>query len=284
MFNVHRTLGVVSLLGIAGLVTACGPQVSLSVQGDDADALQGQIDSASQGNGTVTLTQKSYTLSHGLVINAPIHIQGSRAGTTLNFTGTGTAITIGNQKGVVGAVIEGLTITGNANSIGISMNDAGTGANAVVDCTIRDCKVSGFKNGLVAKWAWDNLFSNLRFQNCATSAVLGSQVNGTEFTRCSFVSGNTGVQLTNCDGVNFTSCEFANLKNYGLALFQSVVNLTMPYFENTTHLATVGATSERVASVFTIQSGIVSKDIIKNNALDIIVVSNTRTKPDITEH
>ena len=284
MFNVHKTIGVVCLLGIAGLVAACGNSVSLSVQGDDADALQAQIDSASQGNGAVTLTQKSYNLSHGLVINAPIHISGSRAGTTLNFTGTGTAINIASQKGVVGLVIEGVTLTGNANSVGILLNDAGTGANAVVDCTIRDCKISGFKNGLVAKWAWDNLFSNIRFQNCATAAILGSQVNGTEFTRCSFVSGNTGVQLTNCDGVNFTSCEFANLKNFGLALFQSVVNLTMPYFENTTHLATVGASTERVASVFTIQSGIVSKDIIKNNALDIVNVSNTRTKPEIIEH
>lgn len=158
------------------------------------------------------------------------------------------AITVcDGTNAIIGLVFEGLGMIGSNTFDGLKMGVDNT--SFLNDGAFRDLNIYGFRRGIVALYSYGCLFQNIRVQNTVTAAVLGSQFNNCQFDRCSFVNcTDVAVTHTNCEGVQYNSCEFANYTyaDTPITLYQSSVTMVNPYFEAISYpfIVAVGAGTE----------------------------------------
>lgn len=191
------------------------------------------------------------------------------------------AITIcDGTNAIIGLVFEGLGMIGSNTFDGLKFGVDNT--SFLNDGAFRDLNIYGFRKGIVGLYSYGCLFQNIRVQNTVTAAVLGSQFNNCQFDRCSFVNcTSVAVTHTNCEGVQYNSCEFANYDyaDVPITLYQSSVTMVNPYFEAISHpyFVAVGAGTEASGfqSVFNMINALKFGGKIVYNTYTTVIVSGT---------
>lgn len=168
----------------------------------------------------------------------------------------------------------------NGNGIGTAIKLGAERDKSVVDSTFENIRVFNFKTGLHSTYSWCNNFRMVRFQACDKPLSLGSQTNATNFDSCSFVSYNTTISLTNCEGVTFHNCNIANMTDSDadmMTLYQSSLTIINPYFENVGRsLAQVGSSNEVIPSQLTIRGGLICKNVRLSGNNESIIIEGSR--------
>lgn len=220
---------------------------------DDSVAFQNSICVAQSINAAIDITGQSIMLKKGLIVTEPVRIVGSMRQTNIYASLPDNEILFDITK-VNGFVLDGATIKGENTFDLFNLKN-------VTDSSFSNMRIMNFRKNLISTYSYCILFSNVRFQSSVRPMELNSQSNNMEFNRCSFVTFSQAMTFINCEGLNFTSCEFANFGNYvnsgnvgrsWASLYQSQMSVINPYYENIggAHIA-IGADSEVLRSVFT---------------------------------
>jgi hypothetical protein len=244
---------------------------------DNADAFGAAIAHAQTTGRRLIIPAGTYFMGRrGLVLDLALTLEGeTRAGVILDFSGLllGEAIYVGKDGHIdEGLAIKNLRVVGNRRSTGLRV---GTQSGATVkDSRFEFLQFTGFGLGLQVAYAWQNVFTNCRWQDCTKPFDLGSQINASHFDTCSFVSFSKAGEFTNAEGVHFTAPNISNITApVGFTLFQSTVSMDQPYFENVADvIASVGRKTETtLLSGLVIRGGIISGDYIIHNRASLII-------------
>jgi hypothetical protein len=208
--------------------------------------------------GTILLPPKNCSLSKSIKItHSNVTFKGTRGISRLIWTASddGSAFNIINTTPVNSLVFDGFVMEDTTSTLtAIRIN--GLIDRSFADSIFSSLKIYGFLLGMKTSYSWCNLFQDVRFQNCVTVLDLGSQTNNMEFIRCSFVSSTYSFNFTNCEGINFTSCNIANVNGTCFnKIFQSTIQFINPYFEYIDNWGIIGTTAETFPSSLTIIGG-----------------------------
>ena len=229
---------------------------------DDSAAIQAAIDFASTTGAAVYAPAGTYFCGTSTIsINAQIQFYGDgMRATVFEFsTGSGNAFAVSQTNGTVGVSLSNFTINGNlGGKTGLKLG-TGNVADTTVDARFQHIRIFNMSVGLDASRAFSIQFDEIRCQACERPAILGSQVNAALFNECDFVSYDLPLQMTNCEGVQFNSCNISN--NTGSSSTLSISNTMAifinPYFENVSPvLAVVGRPGQGFGSIFIVEGGI----------------------------
>lgn len=217
---------------------------------DDTDAINNAIASGSK---QIYFPSGTYKVTSALVITGNyINLTGDGASTNLNFStlASGYAISFGDgTTQASGCNMSNILLTGGGGANGLRLY-GGTGGAGTVACNFTNVFVSSFAVNLTTNRCWTNQFTNCRFvTSTGISAIIGAASNNNLFDRCSFNIATQSLEVTNSEGNQFNSCEFAELTGAtaaAISLSQSQIVLINPYFENITSsvIASVGINAE----------------------------------------
>jgi len=191
---------------------------------NDSAAIQAAIDALPAAGGAVYFPgNKTYLLgTTGLVITDPnVRLVGESRATNLSYTGTDSAITVGDASASrVGFFMEHLAVTGTVSG------RAGLRLNRMQSCRLYDCNFIGFSKvdasfpgegvflDATGGTCYDNMFFGCIFDTCHQGVTLGTNCRGNLFSGCEFQGCNLdatskGVNLSNGTGNSFSSCSWA---------------------------------------------------------------------------
>ena len=250
---------------------------------DDTAAIQAAIAHASITKQAIYAPAGTYFCgSSTITINTGIQMFGDgMASTVFSFSsGAGNAFAIAQGAGVVGLQLRDFAINGQlGGKVGLRLGD-GNINNSTVDSHFQNLRIFNMSTGISVSYSWSCLWSNLRVQSCTSPAAFGNQVNASLFNNCAFVSFSAPIQMINCEGLEFNSCNISNHTDASSAitLFQSIAIFRNPYFENNSPvLATVGGSAQAFGSSFHVDGGILnSSAVIQYRELADISVKNLR--------
>ena len=198
----------------------------LGAYGDDTNDDQEIINYAITTYKNVKLNAKTYLITEPLIINGNEHTISANFGAVLHYTGNEQAlcITDGSRN-----KISDIKITGNNSNIGIEFSTSSSKADTIIE----RCYITNVATGLKTTYLWDCEVKNTRIISTNTPMLLGSQTNNVCFTSCYFTGFQSFISLTNCEGIEFNSCDIANFSGSGecIRLYQSSLTLINCYYE-----------------------------------------------------
>ncbi|MGY3767101.1 hypothetical protein ACWOAH_11290, partial [Vagococcus vulneris] len=148
----------------------------------------------------------------------------------------------------------------------------------VSDMYAESIRSESLEIGIESGFSWGLKFSNLRIHNSEEFIISNSQTNNVLFSRCSFVNFSKGATYFNTEGMEFSSCEFANASETVKIVHninQSSIIFSNPYIENIISdtnepdFIRIGNYNNKVKSSLTVTGGKVTDKyaIIRNSDL-----------------
>lgn len=238
---------------------------------DNSDIINKTIVYAGVNKKSVDIESINMDINKPITIDYDVTIKGNYRNSIITSKITsGYSIIISDKNSISGVIIDGLTLNGNPSNNGLKLNKGETIQKAVRDSLFTNIRLFNFGIGIASYYSWCNTFLNVRTQSCRTPFIGGNQTNNTLFLRCSFANGNKTMTFTNCEGIEFNTCNFANynLNNDGdaniMSLYQSNVMITNPYYEylNNAHF-NIGSTNEVLKSTFISVGGKSTDDSVR---------------------
>ncbi|WP_316778081.1 hypothetical protein [Pedobacter antarcticus] len=215
------------------------------------------------------ITGLKIKLNETILFNSNLLLSGNVRSTVLDFSSITSGkdyLLISDGANVNGFVFDGARIIGNLSSgSALRLNKQGVIDLAVTDCSFKNLRIESSGIGLKGAYSQCNIFENIRFQGCTKPFELGPQFNNTEFIRCSFVSHSATNTMTNCEGINFTSCNHANCTATShINSFQSYFSLINYYAEKiSNNFITVGSSNQVNESSCTLIGGKSTDSLLK---------------------
>lgn len=203
---------------------------------DDTEAFKDCIANALASKMKIVVPLGIYKITDTLAIDGRVNIEGiSREATVLDFstmTEGKSAIQYCKNGRSSFCTLKHMTVKGNKNITAIYVSGSGAENRNLIDSVFEDLYIDNFKIGLNTIWCWCNSFRDIRINDCTNGMLLQSQTNNTLFDRVSIVNiAERCIDMVNCEGLQFNSCELANAKN-GVRLWQAWATMYNPYFEN----------------------------------------------------
>lgn len=191
-----------------------------------------------------------------IVINKRVKITGVMRSTIYDFTALGANIfgfRLCTSAAINNLEINGGMVLGNNTCNLMRVNENNNAAFALTDSIFTNLRFQDFNIGTQSNYMWSNLFLNCRWQGCIEPLLLDAQTNNTLFSACRIVTFKRAIRLTNCEGIEFSTCNIANFNVNNesgatqsfISLSQSNCIITNPYWENLSNgVLSVGGSSE----------------------------------------